>query len=973
MNRESYNFNEIEKKWQEYWKTKKTFRTENNSQKPKYYVLDMFPYPSGAGLHVGHPLGYIASDIVARYKRLKGFNVLHPMGFDSFGLPAEQYAIQTGQHPAITTAENITRYRKQLESLGFSFDWDREVQTSDPAYYKWTQWIFLRLFESWYDRNAGKARPVAVLIAEFEKNGNGSIEACHNCETEFSSAEWRDFDNAKKSEILLRYRLAYLDDTVVNWCPELGTVLANDEVKDGLSERGGYPVFQKKMRQWMMRITAYADRLEEGLDRLDWPASVKEMQRNWIGRSEGATVVFSLEGRHETIEVFTTRPDTIFGVSFIALSPEHELASIIATAVQRDDVKAFIDLASRKTERERMAGVETAGGIFTGARAIHPFTGEKLEVWIADYVLAGYGSGAVMGVPSGDQRDWNLAKNYSLPMIQVIDKGDITAGATEEKDVRLINSDFLTGMKSDEAIAAIIKKLEEKKIGKGRLSYRMRDAVFSRQRYWGEPVPVYFNKGIPMALPEQDLPLELPRIDRYLPTEEGEPPLARAKNWLTREGHQLETNTMPGWAGSSWYFLRYTDPKNDAKPFSSEAVNYWQNVDFYIGGAEHATGHLLYARFWTMFLSDCGLIPFDEPFLKLLNQGMIQGRSAVIHRFNAGYISREDGQVKSRETNLYLSKSYAEKLAAGEITPKEIVAKIDERYGKGFAKKNELVSNIFDVPKPTRIHVDIGLVNGDEVEVHRLKEWQPRFRDAIFLFEEGEKFLALCETEKMSKTKFNVINPDDLVKNYGADTLRCYEMFLGPVEQHKPWDTKGIEGVHRFLRKFWNLFYTDGLLSVSEESPDGESEKALHRFLKKVEDDISRLSFNTVVSECMILCNKLAEQKCRSRKVLEAFVIALSPYAPHICEEIWQQLGHTGSVSIERFPAFDERLLKDLTVKYPVSFNGKVRFTLEVDANMDAGQLKSMALGHEMASKWLEGKEPKKVIVVPGRIVNIVV
>lgn len=968
-----YDFNSIEQKWQKVWKEEKTFKTLNESEKEKFYVLDMFPYPSGAGLHVGHPLGYIASDVYARYKRLKGYNVLHPMGFDSFGLPAEQYAIQTGQHPAITTKQNIERYREQLESIGFSYDWDREVQTSDPNYYKWTQWIFLQLFDCYYDKDQDKACRIADLIERFEKEGNAGINAQTDCEFTFSAEEWKAFSEKEKSDILLDYRLTFLADTVVNWCPELGTVLANDEVKDGLSERGGHPVYQKKMRQWMMRITAYADRLDRDLDKLDWTDSIKEIQHNWIGKSKGASIHFEVEGSNEKIEVFTTRPDTLFGATFMVLAPEHEIVAGITTSDRKEAVENYVSLASKKTERDRMMEVKKVSGEFTGAHAIHPFTGEKMPIWIADYVLAGYGTGAIMAVPSGDQRDWNFAKQFGLKIIPVIEGSNIEEGANEDKGGNMINSDFLNGMEVPKAIETMIGRLEEKGIGTGKINYKLRDAVFSRQRYWGEPVPIYFEDGIPKAMDVKDLPLNLPEVDKYLPTEDGEPPLARAKNWKTAEGHPIETNTMPGWAGSSWYFFRYMDPKNEKEAFSQEAVTYWKNVDFYVGGAEHATGHLLYARFWTKFLYDIGLVPEDEPFKKMLNQGMIQGRSAIIHRFNIGYIDREDGTIKTRETNLYLSHDYAQKLIDGEYSPHDMEKHIDDKYGEGFARKNNLVSSIVEVAPPSRIHVDVNLIDGSVLDIENFRKWQPRFKDAIFLSDNKDSINTAHEVEKMSKTKFNVINPDDLIEKYGADTLRCYEMFLGPVEQHKPWDTKGIEGVHRFLRKFWNLFHPEEDFRVSDEPASDDAKKALNRFLKKVQDDIERLSFNTVVSECMILNNALNDLKCSNREILEPFVIALSPYAPHIAEELWKKLGHDDSVSRASFPQVDEQYLKDDTVKYPISFNGKVRFTLELDAEASKEDIESIVLQHEDAQKWLEGKEPRKVIVVPKKIVNVVV
>ncbi len=916
-----YEFIRIEKKWQEFWKQNQTFRTENNSDKEKYYVLDMFPYPSGAGLHVGHPLGYIASDVFARYKRLKGFNVLHPMGFDSFGLPAEQYAIQTGQHPAITTKTNIQRYREQLESLGFSFDWSREVQTSDPNYYKWTQWIFIQLFNSYYNKTTDKAESIDSLIAEFEKNGNENVNAQTSYEGVFSADEWTSFSEKEKSDILLDYRLTFLADTVVNWCPDLGTVLANDEVKDGLSERGGYPVYQKKMRQWMMRITAYADRLVTGLDSLDWSDSIKEMQRNWIGKSKGASIHFKVEGREDEIEVFTTRPDTLFGASFMVLAPEHELVSQITTDEQRKEIESYIEETSKKTERDRMSEVKNVSGAFTGAYVLHPFSGEKLPIWIADYVLSGYGTGAVMAVPSGDQRDWNFASHFNLPIPPVIEGSDVSEGANDDKDGTLINSDFLNGMKVPRAIEAMISKLEEKGIGTGKINYKLRDAVFSRQRYWGEPIPIYFENDIPKAMDYSELPLNLPEVDKYLPTEDGEPPLARASNWTTAEGHPIETNTMPGWAGSSWYLFRYMDADNDMEAISKDAVDYWKNVDFYVGGAEHATGHLLYARFWTKFLYDIGIVPVEEPFQKMMNQGMIQGSSRFAY--------------KLKTENTFVS--------------------------AGLRKEHDCIA----------LHVDVSMVDGTLLDVEQFKNWREDFKNAEFIME-GDEFHCSVETEKMSKSKFNVVNPDELIEKYGADTLRCYEMFLGPVEQHKPWDTKGIEGVYRFLKKFWALYFDDNGLKVTDTSASDDEKKALNRFLKKIQDDIERLSFNTVVSEFMILTNKLAELKTTSREILEAFTIALSPYAVHTAEELWQALGHDTSVSMAEFPQIEEKYLKDDSIKYPISFNGKVRFTLELDADMSKESIEEEVLKNEQAQKWLEGKTPRKVIVVPKKIVNVV-
>ena len=919
-----YDFKNIEARWQKYWNKNQTYRVEETNDKPKYYVLDMFPYPSGAGLHVGHPLGYIASDIFARYKRLKGFNVLHPMGYDSFGLPAEQYAIQTGQHPAITTDKNISRYREQLDKLGFSFDWSREVRTSSSDYYQWTQWIFKQLFNTWYNNNTDKAESIDTLIAVFEKEGNKNINAATDQTEIFNADKWNAYTEQEQQQILLNYRLTYLSDTVVNWCEALGTVLANDEIKDGVSERGGHPVTQKLMRQWSMRITAYAERLLNGLDRIDWSESLKEIQRNWIGRSEGASLAFDIFGSDKKIEVFTTRPDTIFGVSFMVLAPEHELVDEITTDEFREDVDQYKKTAAARTERDRMSNVKEISGQFTGAYAVHPFTGAKIPIWIGDYVLASYGTGAVMSVPAGDQRDWDFATYFGIDIPNIFEDNIIADGANAEKSITLVNSGFISGLNYQEATEMVIEKLEKKGIGKGMINYRLRDAVFSRQRYWGEPFPVYYKGELPYLLDDNDLPLELPPVDKYLPTKEGEPPLARARkeDWSIFKGDRMEYNTMPGWAGSAWYFLRYMDAHNKSEFVSRQKADYWQAVDLYIGGAEHATGHLLYSRFWTKFLYDMGYIGFDEPFSKLINQGMILGRSSFVYR----------------------DKSSGEFLSKGLIEGKDVSA----------------------------FHVDINMVENDVLDIEAFKKWRPELNDAKFQLEDG-KYICGSEVEKMSKSKYNVQTPDDLVESFGADTLRCYEMFLGPLEQAKPWDTQGISGVHNFLRKYWRLSHQDGKLVVSDDKPDKTALKSLHKTIKKVEEDITRYSFNTVVSALMICVNELTEQKCNNREIITDLTILLSPYAPHIAEEVWNELGNKESIVYADFPKFDPANLVESSVVYPVSFNGKMRFQLEVPKAMSKEEVEKTALTHEKAAKWLEGKTIRKIIVVPGKIVNIVV
>ena len=924
-----YNFRSIEKKWRKRWAEEKPFKVDANSEKPKYYVLDMFPYPSGAGLHVGHPLGYIASDIYSRYKRLKGFNVLHPMGYDAFGLPAEQYAIQTGQHPAITTEKNISRYREQLDKIGFSFDWDREVRTCEPNYYKWTQWIFKQIFNAWYCKNEDKAKPIETLVQHFESEGNANVKAeCDEVEI-FTSEEWNAKSTIEKEQILLAYRLAYRSETMVNWCPELGTVLANDEIKDGLSERGGHPVEQKKMMQWSMRITAYAQRLIDGLESLDWTDAIKEQQRNWIGRSEGASVRFEVESEvlaadeKLEIEVFTTRPDTIFGVSYMTLAPEHEYVSRITTDEFKVAVQQYVDQTKKRSERDRMSDVKTVSGQFTGAYVKNPFTGAKVPVWIGDYVLASYGTGAVMAVPAHDSRDFAFAKKFDLPLIQVISGGNFPEESHEGKVGTMMNSDFLNGLDVKEATAVIIAKIEEKEMGYGKIQYRLRDAIFSRQRYWGEPFPIYFEDGIPKTMDDKNLPLTLPAVEKYLPTEDGEPPLARAENWKTDEGYILDTNTMPGWAGSSWYFLRYMDANNDGEFVSKEAQSYWKNVDLYIGGSEHATGHLLYSRFWMKFLFDMGLVSEQEPFKKMINQGMILGRSNFAYRV--------------KDTNTFVS------------------------------------HGLKDHHETTAIHVDVNLVENDVLDVEAFKAWRPDFTNAEFILEDGA-YKCGAEVEKMSKSKYNVVSPDLIVEKYGADTLRMYEMFLGPLEQFKPWNTNGISGVNNFLRKLWRLFHdAEENFAVTDTEATKEELKTLHKTIKKVGEDIEAFSFNTSVSTFMVCVNELTAQQCNKRSILEPLVVLISAYAPHIAEELWEQLGHNDGVTYQDFPTFDASHLVESSHMYPVSFNGKMRFKVEYALDMDRAEIEKQILAHEKSIHYLEGKAPKKVIIVPKKIINIVV
>ena len=958
-----YNFNDIEKKWQDYWAKNETFKASNNSDKPKYYVLDMFPYPSGAGLHVGHPLGYIASDIYARYKRHKGFNVLHPQGYDSFGLPAEQYAIQTGQHPAVTTEANITTYRRQLDQIGFSFDWSREVRTSNPEYYKWTQWIFIQLFESWYNYDSNKAEHIDTLIKMFEAEGNVNVNAaCDDDVNPFTAEEWNAFSETDKQDILLKYRLTYLAETEVNWCPALGTVLANDEIVNGVSERGGHPVIRKKMTQWSMRISAYAERLLQGLDTIDWTDALKDIQKNWIGKSVGASVTFNVKDYDATIEVFTTRPDTIFGVSFMTLAPEHELVSQITTSEQKAEVEAYIEATAKRSERDRMADVKTISGVFTGAYAEHPFTKEPIPIWIGDYVLASYGTGAVMAVPCGDQRDYDFAKHFNIPIPNIFEGVDISEEAFASKDnVKIANSDFLDGMNYKKATKRSIFELEQIGQGEGKTNYRLRDAVFSRQRYWGEPFPVYYKEGMPQMIDEKHLPLTLPEVEKYLPTEEGEPPLGRADVWawdtntntvchseLVSESkgiYPLELNTMPGWAGSSWYFFRYMEEQaNREETFATEdALKYWENVDLYIGGSEHATGHLLYSRFWVKFLYDRGFVGVDEPFKKLINQGMILGTSAFVYRVN----ERQD---------VFLSK----------VTVNDFHN--SEKYEETLKRITDVTGT--DVPTFSKIHVDVNFVNSsDELDVSKFRSWRPEFKHAKFI---DEIIVVERDVEKMSKSKYNVVNPDDIVEDYGADSLRLYEMFLGPLEQYKPWNTAGITGVHGFLKKLWKLYNDDNGSKVTDAEPTKDNLKTLHKTIKKVEEDIENFSFNTSVSTFMIAVNELTAQKCTSKEILEPLLVLVSPYAPHIAEELWEQLGHTESISTVPFPKFEEKHLVESSKNYPISFNGKMRFTLELPLDMSKDEIEKTVLAHEKTQEQLQGRTPKKVIVVPGKIVNIV-
>ena len=919
-----YNFKEVEKKWQSYWQENKTYRVEVDPSKPKYYVLAMFPYPSGAGLHVGHPLGYIASDIYSRYKHLKGFNVLHPMGYDAYGLPAEQYAIQTGQHPAITTEKNIRRYREQMDKIGFSFDWDREIRTCDPEYYKWTQWTFIQMFNSFYCYDEQKAMPITELVKAFEAVGTQGLNVACGEEMNFTAEEWKRKSTKEQQEILLNYRLAYLADTMVNWCPQLGTVLANDEVKEGLSLRGGYPVVQKKMRQWSLRVSAYAQRLLDGLDNIDWSDSLKDIQRNWIGRSQGADVKFDVKDSDLKLEIFTTRPDTIFGVSFMVLAPESDYVKPLTTPEQADAVAEYLDYVSKRTERERQTEVKKVTGVFTGSYAINPFTNEAIPIWISEYVLSGYGTGAIMAVPGHDSRDYAFAKHFNLPIVPVVDDGeghDMSEGSYDAKAGKMINSGIINGMEVKEAIAYIAGEVEKRGIGKSKINYRLRDAIFSRQRYWGEPFPVYYKDDLPYMLDESKLPLELPEVDKYLPTESGEPPLGRAKNWKTEDGYPLELNTMPGFAGSSAYFLRYMDPHNNNTLVDHEICNYWKNVDLYLGGSEHATGHLIYARFWNMFLYDLGVACEEEPFKKLINQGMIQGRSNFVYRIQG--------------TNTFVSVG------------------LKDQY------------------KTTEIHVDVNIVKNDVLDQDAFRAWMPEYANAEFILENG-KYICGWAIEKMSKSMFNVVNPDTIIEEYGADTLRLYEMFLGPLEFSKPWDTQGIDGVYKFLRKFWRLFQVGENFSVSDETPSKEELKVLHKTIKKVEYDIENFSFNTSIPAFMICTNELTALKCNKRAVLEPLVIALAPFAPHMAEELWSLLGHSQSITKESFPKWEEKFLVEDAFEYPVSFNGKVRFKLSMPLTATNADIEAAVKAAPESTKWLEGKEIKKMIIVPKKIVNVV-
>ena len=927
-----YNFRDIESRWQQRWRDDKTYRVRIDHDKPKYYVLDMFPYPSGAGLHVGHPLGYIASDIYARYKRQKGFNVLHPMGYDAYGLPAEQYAIQTGQHPAVTTEDNIRRYRQQLDKIGFSFDWDREIRTSDADYYKWTQWAFIRMFDSYYCNKTQQARPIGELIECFERQGNIGLDIAHTEEIEFGAEEWKSWDERRRSEVLMNYRIAYLAETAVNWCEKLGTVLANDEVQDGVSIRGGYPVVQKMMKQWSLRVSAYAQRLLDGLDGLDWSQSIKETQRNWIGRSEGAEMVFYTEGEAPVaIKIFTTRADTVYGVTFMVLAPESEYVSLVTTADQKDEVDKYLEQTRKRTERERIAD-RRVSGVFSGSYAVNPVSHCRIPIYISDYVLAGYGTGAIMAVPAHDSRDYAFAQHFALPIVPLVEGADVSEESFDAKEGTVINSPagtpaegqlVLNGLSVSEAIEAAKKYIVASGLGKVKVNYRLRDAIFSRQRYWGEPFPIYYKDGIPCTVDEKDLPVVLPEIDKFLPTDTGEPPLGRAADWTYR-GYPLELSTMPGFAGSSAYYLRYEDPKNSEALVSAEANGYWRNVGLYLGGSEHATGHLIYCRFWTKFLFDYGYIKDDEPFAKLINQGMIQGRSNFVYRI--------------KNTNTFVS----------------------------YSKKES-----YDT---TEIHVDVNLVENDILDTDRFRRWQPEFADAEFVVDADGKYRCGWAVEKMSKSMYNVVNPDDIVERYGADTLRLYEMFLGPVEQSKPWDTKGIDGVHRFLKRLWALVYdAQGNLLLDDRQPTEEELKTLHKTIKKITYDIENFSFNTSVSAFMICVNELSTAKCSKRAIIEPLAVILAPFAPHIAEEIYSLCGNSTTVCDAAFPEYDERRLVEATVKYPVSFNGKVRFTLDLPADTSVEEVEKSALAHDETQKWLQGKAVRKVIVVPRKIVNIVV
>lgn len=917
-----YDFRKIEKKWQAYWAQNDTFKTKEDPSKPKFYVLDMFPYPSGAGLHVGHPLGYIASDIYSRYKRLKGFNVLHPMGYDAFGLPAEQYAIQTGQHPEVTTVNNINRYRQQMDRIGFSYDWSRELRTCDPAYYKWTQWAFLKMFGSWYDNDAQKARPIEDLIAVFEKGGSTAVNAACTEHEPFTAEQWQAYSEKEKSDALMNYRIAYQGETAVNWCAGLGTVLANDEVKDGLSVRGGFPVEQKKMKQWQLRVSAYAGRLLEGLDKIDWTDSLKEMQRNWIGKSNGCEAVFKCyngETEHD-VTIFTTRADTMFGVTFMVLAPESDLVPLLTAPDQKEAVDEYLAAVKKKTERERIAQTKTVTGVFSGSYGVNPMTGDKVPIWISEYVLAGYGTGAIMAVPAHDSRDYAFAKKFGLPIIPLIEGCDVSDESFDAKEGKMINSGFLNGLDVKEAIPAAIDYVEKHGIGHRKVNYRLRDAIFSRQRYWGEPFPIYYKDGIPTPVPFGKLPLQLPEITEFKPTENGEPPLARAKDW-TYEGYPLETSTMPGFAGSSAYYLRYMDPHNNEALVDRKVDEYWRDVDLYIGGTEHATGHLIYSRFWDKFLFDLGYVCEDEPFRKLVNQGMIHGRSNFVYRIVG--------------TNTFVSLG------------------LKDQY------------------ETTEIHVDINIVRNDKLDLEAFKKWRPEFADAEFILENGE-YVCGWAVEKMSKSMYNVVNPDRICDDYGADTLRLYEMFLGPLEQSKPWDTKGIDGVNRFLRKFWRLFYDGDNFIVTDEKATPAELKVLHKLITKEQDDIEHFSYNTTVSAFMIALNELSGLKCHKREILEPLTVMLSPFTPHIAEELWEALGHNESITFAHFPEFNAALAAEDNVTYPVSFNGKMRFTVDLPKSLSPKEVEAQIREMEQTSKYVGGQNVVKVIVVPGKIVNFV-
>jgi leucyl-tRNA synthetase len=933
-----YSFSEIENQIQQFWKEQNIYKVEIDKSKPKYYILDMFPYPSGAGLHVGHPLGYIASDILARYKRLNGFNVLHPMGYDSFGLPAEQYAIQTGQHPAVTTEQNLKRYREQLDKIGFSFDWSREVKTSDPKYYKWTQWIFIQLYKSWYNKKSDKAESIDSLIEKFKANGSKEVEAHSSEYISFSNEEWNSWNEKQQQEMLLNFRLAYLADSWVNWCPALGTVLANDEVKDGVSERGGYPVEQRLMKQWSLRITAYAQRLLDGLNDIDWSESIKESQRNWIGRSEGAYVDFKIKDSNHSIKVFTTRPDTIFGVTFMVLAPEHELVDIITTAEQKEKIESYKKKASAKSERERNADVKNVSGEFTGAYVEHPFTGKDISIYIADYVLATYGTGAVMAVPSGDVRDFRFANHFNLPIVNVFEGVDVSKEAYDSKEGKIANSDFLNGLEVKPAMKKAIEEINKKGIGVGKINYRLRDAIFGRQRYWGEPIPVYYKDGLPYVMDEKDLPLVLPEIDKYLPTEAGDPPLARAKDWKYKNEFEFELTTMPGWAGSSWYFLRYMNSNNENEFAEKEALDYWKEIDFYLGGSEHATGHLLYFRFWTKFLKDIGVINIDEPAKKLVNQGMIQGVSAVIFR-------------SSKDKNLFYG--------------------INDNGHEEWLERDSTGQQYETVVQG--IYIDINTLEGERISLLKFKEQSDELNDAKF-FDNKNYLKPKRIIEKMSKSKYNVVNPDDMINEYGADCFRMYEMFLGPIEQSKPWDTKGIDGTARFLRKLWRLFYTEeGKFLINEEEPTKDELKILHKTIKKIHEDMERLAFNTSVSAFMICMNEFSNLKCSKKKIVEPLLIILHPYAPFITEYLWKQLGNNSSILNSTFPKADDSILIENNFEYPVSVNGKMRTKINLPLELQQAEVEKEILALEPLVKWMEGKPAKKIIYVKGRMINVVV